>query len=135
MIAHTTLPESLWSEALKTVVYLLNRKPSKIVTKTLHELWTPSIRHLHVWSCPAEAQPYIPYKKKLDSRTISCLFVGYSERYRGFRLYCPSTKNIKTDNAKFFLRIFRTVGVNYIRISHLRKNILLYLWQLFQMMK
>ena len=28
------------------------------------------------------------------------------------------------------LRIFRIVGVNYIRISHLRKNKLLYLWQL-----
>jgi len=48
MIAHTTLPESLWSEALKTSVYLLNRVPSKIITKILYELWTeksPSIQH------------------------------------------------------------------------------------------
>ena len=46
MIDHTTLPESLWSEALKMVVYLL-----KIITKTPYELWTGkshSIRHLHV---------------------------------------------------------------------------------------
>jgi len=49
-----------------------------------------------------EARPYIPYEKKLDLRTVSCLFIGYSERYIGFRFYCPSTKNIKTDNAKFF---------------------------------
>jgi len=34
MIAHTTLPESLWSEALKTAIYLLNRVPRKTVTKT-----------------------------------------------------------------------------------------------------
>jgi len=40
MIAHTTLPESLWSEALKTIVYLLHRVPRKTVTKTLYELWT-----------------------------------------------------------------------------------------------
>ena len=33
MIAHTTLPESLWSQGLKTDVYLLNRVPNKIVTK------------------------------------------------------------------------------------------------------
>ena len=33
---------------------------------------------------------------------VSCLFVEYSERYRTFRLYCPSTKNIKTNNVKFF---------------------------------
>ena len=38
MIVHTTLLESLWSEALKTVVYLLNRIPSKTVTKTPYEL-------------------------------------------------------------------------------------------------
>ena len=39
MITHTTLPESLWSEALKkTVVYLLNRIPSKTVTKTPYKL-------------------------------------------------------------------------------------------------
>ena len=36
MIAHTTLPQPLWSEVLKTVVYLLNRVPSKIVTKILY---------------------------------------------------------------------------------------------------
>ena len=100
MIAHTILLESLWSEALKTAVYLLNRVPSKIVTKTLYELWTgksPSIRHLHVWGYPAEAQLYMPHEKKLDSRTVSCLFVGYSERYKGFKFYCPSAKNIKTE--------------------------------------
>jgi len=38
IIAHTTLPESLWSEALKTVVYLINRVPNKMVTKIPYEL-------------------------------------------------------------------------------------------------
>jgi len=105
MIAHTTLPESLWSEALKTIVTSLIEYLAKTVTKTPYELWTgksPSVRHLHVWSCPTEARPYMPYEKKLDSRTVGCLFVGYSERYKGFRFYCPFTKNIKTYNAKFF---------------------------------
>ena len=39
------------------------------------------------------------------SSTVSCLFIGYSERYKGFRFYCPSTKNIKTDNTKFIEKI------------------------------
>ena len=58
---------------------------------------TPSIRHLHIWGCPAEAWTYIPYEKKLDSRTVSYLFVGYSERYKSFKFYYPFSKNIKTD--------------------------------------
>jgi len=75
---------------------------------------SPSIRHLHVWGCPAKARPYIPYKKKLDSRTVSCLFIGYSDKYRGFRFYCPSTKNIiETDNAKFFEDIQNSGGQLY----------------------
>jgi len=105
MISHTNLPESLWSEALKMVVYFLNRVPSKIVNKASYELWTGtslSIRQIHVWGYPVEARPYIPYEKKLDSRTISCLFVGYSKKYRGFRFYCFSNKNIRRIMLKFF---------------------------------
>ena len=35
MISHSSLPESLWGEALKTAVYILNKVPSKAVNKTL----------------------------------------------------------------------------------------------------
>ncbi|RVW70676.1 Retrovirus-related Pol polyprotein from transposon TNT 1-94 [Vitis vinifera] len=75
------------------------------VAKTPYELWTskkPSIWHLHVWGCPAEARPYKPNEKKLDSRTVSCYFVGYSERSRGFKFYDPSIRSFfETGNAKF----------------------------------
>ncbi|RVW26309.1 Retrovirus-related Pol polyprotein from transposon TNT 1-94 [Vitis vinifera] len=105
MISHSTLPESLWGEAIKTAVYILNRVPSKAVAKTPYELWTskkPSIRHLHVWGCTAEARSYKPNEKKLDSRTVSCYFVGYSERSKGFKFYDPSTRSFfETGNAKF----------------------------------
>ena len=105
MISHFTLPESLWAEAIKTAVYVLNRVLSKAVAKTPYELWTnkkPSIRHLHVWGCPAKARPYKPNEKKLDSRTMSCFFVGYFERSRGFKFYDPSTRSFfEIGNAKF----------------------------------
>jgi len=106
MISHSTLPQSLWGEALKTAAYILNRVPTKATTKTPYELWTgkkPSLNHLHVWGCPAEARPYRPNERKLDSRTISCYFVGYSERSRGFKFYDPKSKSIfETINARFF---------------------------------
>ena len=104
MISHSTLPESLWGEAVKIAIYILNRVPSKAVAKTPYELWTskkPSIRHLHVWGCPIEARPYKPNEKKLDSRTVSCYFVRYSKRSRGFKIYDPSTRSLfETVNAK-----------------------------------
>ena len=74
MMSYSSVPISLWGEALKTVMYILNRVPSKVVPKTPFELWTgrkPSLRHIHIWGCPAKARIYNPHEKKLDSRTIS----------------------------------------------------------------
>ena len=63
MLSNSTLPLSLRMYALKTAVYLLNWVPSKAVPKAPFELWIgkkPSLRHLHVWGCPAEARIYNP---------------------------------------------------------------------------
>jgi hypothetical protein len=89
-----------------TSIYLLTRVPSKAVPKTPFELWTrrkPSLRHLHVWGCPTEARFYNPYKKKLDLRTISGYFIGYLEKSKKFRFYCPnhSMRIVETGNARF----------------------------------
>ena len=39
----------------------------------------------------------------MDSRTVSCYFIGYSERSRGYKFYDPTTKSIfETGIARFF---------------------------------
>ena len=106
MMSNSSLPKSLWIYAFKTAVYLLNRIPSKAVPKTPFELWTgrkPSLRHLHVWGCPVEARVYNPHEKKLDSRTVRGYFIGYPEKSKGYRFYCPnhSSRIVETGNAKF----------------------------------
>ncbi|KAL6345664.1 hypothetical protein AAG906_017400 [Vitis piasezkii] len=42
MMSNSTLPEFLWGKALKTIVHILNRVPSKVVPKTPYELWVSS---------------------------------------------------------------------------------------------
>ena len=46
---------------------------------------------------------YNPQEKKLDPRTISGYFIGYVERSKGYRFYCPShnTRIVESRNAKF----------------------------------
>ena len=83
MMAESSLHIRLWGEAIKIAIYLLNRVPTKATIKTPYELWMgrkPSLKHLHIWGCPAQARPYVPRERKLDSITISCYFVGYSEK-------------------------------------------------------
>uniref|UniRef100_A0A6N2L229 Retrovirus-related Pol polyprotein from transposon TNT 1-94 n=1 Tax=Salix viminalis TaxID=40686 RepID=A0A6N2L229_SALVM len=106
MLSNCKLPMSLWIYALKTATYILNRVPSKAVPMTPFELFKgrkPSLRHLHVWGCPAEVKPYNPHEKKLDSRTVNGYFIGYPEKSKGFVFYCPShsTRIVETGNARF----------------------------------
>ena len=96
-INHYILPESLWGEALKNATYILNRVPTKATAKISYELWMgrkPSLKYLHIWGCLAEAMPYRPNETKLDSRMVSCYFIRYSERFKGYKFYDPMTKLI-----------------------------------------
>ena len=106
MRSNNYLPHFLWTEALKTTLYILNQVLTKVVQKTLFELfkgWKPSLRHISVWGCPSEVRTYNPQEKKLDPRTISGYFIGYAEKPKGYRLYCPchTTRIVESRNAKF----------------------------------
>ena len=106
MMSYSTLPINLWMEALKTAIYILNRVPSKSVPKTPYELWTgrePSLNHFRVWGCPAEAKVFNPNIGKLDPKTVSCHFIGYPEKSKGYRFYRPNrhTKFVETRHATF----------------------------------
>ena len=106
MLSYSSLPLSLWMHALKTAMYLLNRVHSKAVSKTPFKLWMgrkPSLRHLHVCDCSTEVRIYSPHEKKLDSRTTSGFFIGYLEKSKGYKFYCPghSMGIVEIGNAKF----------------------------------
>ena len=93
-------------EALKIAIHILNKVPSKSVPKTPYELWTgrkPSLDYLRVWGCPAEAKLFDPNRGKLEPKTVSCHFIGYPEKSKGYRFYCADryTKIVETRNAVF----------------------------------
>jgi Integrase core domain len=106
MISHTSLPLDLWGEALKTGAYILNRVPTKRANKTPYGLCNgqkSNIQYFRIWGCPAEARPYRPQEKKFDERTVSCYFIGYAERSRGYKFYDPTNRIIFEINiVKFF---------------------------------
>jgi hypothetical protein len=91
MLNYSDLPIKLWMKTLKTTVQILNWVPSKSVPKTPYKLWTgrkPSLRNLCVWGCRAEAKVFNPNIGKLDPKTVSCYFIGYPDRSKGYRFYC-----------------------------------------------
>jgi hypothetical protein len=93
-------------DALKTIVHILNRVPSKSMPKTLYEIWTyrkHTLNYLHMWGCPTEAMLFNPSIEKLNPKTISCHFIGYPDKSKWFRFYCSDRyiKIVETRHAIF----------------------------------
>ncbi|XP_024178352.1 uncharacterized protein LOC112184325 [Rosa chinensis] len=111
MILRSGLPKFLWGEALKTANYICNRVPTKAVHKIPFELWCgyqPSLNHFHVWGCKAEARIHSTTDGKLDSQSVSAFFIGYSEKSKGYKFYCPGkgTRIIESHRAAFYDEVF-----------------------------
>jgi hypothetical protein len=106
MLSYSTLLISLWMEALKTAVHILNRVPSKSVPKTPYEMWTDrklTLNYLHMWGCSVEAKLFNQSIGKLDPKTVSCYFIGYPDKSKRFHFYCLNRyiKIVKTRHAVF----------------------------------
>ena len=103
MMSYSTLPISFWGYALNTAMYLLNLVPSKSIPNTLVELWNgrkPSMRHLHIWGCPAHVLK--GKSNKLQSKTEVVFFIGYPKGTVGGLFYShKDNKVFVSTNAKF----------------------------------
>ena len=92
MTSVSNLPPNMWSEALKTAVYILNRVPSKSVPKTPFELWNgwkPNLIHVHIWGCQIEVRVYNLHKRKLNQgqSMVSSLVIQRSPRTIGSTIF------------------------------------------------
>ena len=89
MLLTSSLPKVFWGEAIKTACYLINRCSSAALTfKTPQEIWIgkpPEYSHLKVFGCSTYA--YIK-QDKLQPRAKKCVFLGYPEGIKGYRLWC-----------------------------------------------
>lgn len=92
------LPKRFWAEACSTAVYLINRSPAKrLMGQTPHEIWSgkrSDLSHLKVFGCRAMAHIPKELRRKWDEKARSCLFLGYLEHTKGYRLYDEKTKKI-----------------------------------------
>jgi hypothetical protein len=107
MIGAQGLDLEFWAEAMNTVVHIKNRCPTKALdSKTPQEAWTstkPDVFHLRVFGCKTFA--HIPDEKrsKLESKCIPCVFLGYYEGTKAYRLMCLETKRIIKSRDVVFL--------------------------------
>lgn len=82
--------------AVTTVVYLLNRAPTKsVVSKTPYEAWfqwNPSVHYLRTFGCLAHVKPTKPHTNKLDDWSVPMVLLGYEKGSKAYRVYDPINK-------------------------------------------
>ena len=96
MLKAKHLPNDYWAEAVHCAAYVLNICPTKVVMNRVpEEAWSgikQGVTHMKVFGCVAYAHIPDQLRKKLDSKGEKCIFIGYSEESKAYRLYNPSTK-------------------------------------------
>ena len=98
MLSGTRLGQEFWAEAVETACYLVNKSPSSALEDTTpHEVWIgkkPSLSHLRVFGC--DAYVHVPKEKrtKLDNKYERCIFIGYKDGLKGYKLWNPETRKV-----------------------------------------
>ena len=98
MLHAHNLDLKLWAEGVNTSVYVLNRTgTSSVQNKSPCELWyKQQLKFTHLREFGTTVYAHIPKQKrqKLDQKAEKCLFVGYSENTKGYRVYNTQNKRV-----------------------------------------
>ncbi|KAG8076572.1 hypothetical protein GUJ93_ZPchr0006g42586 [Zizania palustris] len=90
------VPKFLWSEAIMTATYLINRTPSRILGwKTPYEMIFGKNEFIvppKVFGCTCFVRDHRPLVGKLDPRAVKCIFIGYSSGQKGYKCWSPSER-------------------------------------------
>ncbi|KAL3846133.1 hypothetical protein ACJIZ3_003536 [Penstemon smallii] len=82
MLRTAGMAKSFWAEAVKTACYVINRSPSTAI-----DLKTPM-----------EIPVYVMYnaqeRSKLDPKSRKCIFLGYADGVKGYRLWDPTAHKV-----------------------------------------
>ncbi|KAK0602044.1 hypothetical protein LWI29_029846 [Acer saccharum] len=98
MLRTAGLSNSFWAEAAKTACYVINRSPSiAIELKTPMEMWTgkpADYSNLHSFGCPVYVMYNAQERTKLDPKSRRCIFLGYADGVKGYRLWDPTAHKV-----------------------------------------
>ena len=97
MMFGARLPKPFLGEAIMIATYLVNRSPSSVLEfKTLEEKWNKkplSLDHLRPFGSLAYAHQS---KEELEPKAIKCIFLGFPQGVKGYRLWVKDNKGFKT---------------------------------------
>ena len=98
MMNEKGLQKYIQAEAVQTEVHILNRCQTKALKdKTPVEAWSgikPSVSHFKIFGCICYAQVLAQKRTKLHEKSQKCVFLGYSDVTKGYRLVDVKTNKL-----------------------------------------
>ncbi|KAK3042297.1 hypothetical protein RJ639_001892 [Escallonia herrerae] len=90
----------LWHKRLghlsEGACYLINRSPSSAINhQVLEDVWSGkqvNFSAMRIFGCPAYVHLQNEERSKLDPKSKECIFLGYEEGVKGYRLWDPVAK-------------------------------------------
>lgn len=111
MMFHAHAPLNLWVKTFRTATFTINRLPTPILddASAFEVLYgrVPSYDIFHPFGCLCFPflSDYNPYK--FATRSVPCVFLGYSATYKGFQYFdCTSHRVYISRHVQFVDNIF-----------------------------
>jgi hypothetical protein len=98
LLKEKCLSNIFWDEAVACSPCFLNRSPTTSLNmKVPREACSATklnVSHLRTFGCIAYAHIPFELRKKLDDKSEKCIFTGYSETSKAYKLYNPISKKL-----------------------------------------
>lgn len=112
-----------WVDAVLCAAYIKNRCPSNAIrNKTPYEMWYghfPLVKHHRVFGSTCYALIPKVHRKKLGARSCKCIFLGYSNTSKAYRLYDEVNKKFVVSTDVIFFESSKTDNVVERKLDHL----------------
>jgi hypothetical protein len=107
LLSHASVPLRFWEDAFQTACYLINRLPTPLINnmspfeKLFHT--NPDYSFLKTFGCACwpNLRPY--NSNKLQPRSTSCVFLGYSPLHKGYKCFHISSGRMYISRDVVFL--------------------------------
>jgi hypothetical protein len=98
MLKGKNLSNEYWAEVVAYVVSILNKSPTKIVRDMIpQQAWSGkhhNVSHFKVSGYIAYAHVPKQTRSKLDDKSEKCIFIGYDEQSKAYKLFNSITKKV-----------------------------------------
>lgn len=106
MLNQANLPIGFWGQAVLYLTDILNATPSSSLSKTTSfEVWKkrkPDLKMYQVFGCQAFVHVQKKDRGPLDSHTNKCIFIGFGNCYKGWKVYNPVSGKVSISRDVIF---------------------------------